>query len=81
MDFTKILLPKTRILIKVKPNASRTRITAYSSENDTFSVDVRAPPVDGKANTEIERYFSKLLKKTIVIIRGKRGKRKILEVS
>ncbi len=81
MDFLQILLPKNRILILARPNSGKTEILEYREKEDLFVVAVKAPPVDGKANAEIERYFSKTLKKKIRIIGGKRGKRKILEVS
>ena len=49
-------------------------------QGDFFTVAVKAPPVEGKANEEIERYFSKLLKKSVVIKTGHTSKRKLLEI-
>ncbi|MBO4632689.1 MAG: YggU family protein [Lentisphaeria bacterium] len=42
----------------VQPNASRTAVTGmYGSE---LKISLKTPPVDGKANKELCRYFSEL---------------------
>jgi uncharacterized protein (TIGR00251 family) len=75
------LLEKERILISVKANARKTEIIDYREDEDLFLVAVNAAPVDGKANAEIEKYFSKLLKKTVKITSGKTSKKKVLVVN
>ncbi|MBR9693350.1 DUF167 domain-containing protein [Candidatus Woesearchaeota archaeon] len=75
------LLEKERILIKVKTNSQKTEILSYSMDEDVFLVAVKALPIDGKANEEIEKYFSKLLKKNVTIKSGHTSKKKMLVVN
>lgn len=66
------------IKIKVKTGRPKTRIT--KKEGDTYFMDVKARPEKGKANLEIIRYFSKIKKKKVDIIKGKISKEKLLKV-
>jgi hypothetical protein len=79
-DLLTVLQGKRRFLIHAKPNAKRTEILSYAEDGDFFIVAVKAPPVNGKANEEIERHFSKLLRKKVVIKTGNASKKKLLEV-
>jgi hypothetical protein len=54
------------------------RFSAMMKRVDYFVVSVSAPPVDGKANEEIENYFSKLLKRDVKIKSGKSSKKKTI---
>ncbi len=57
--------------IKVVPRASKNEVIGIMG--DRLKVKIKAPPVDGEANAEIIRFFSKLLgipKKQIKILRG-----------
>ena len=76
-----VLQGKRRFLIHVKPNAKKTEILSYAEDGDFFIVAVKAPPVDGKANEEIERYFRKLLKKSVHIKSGLASKTKLIEIA
>jgi len=80
MDPLQVLQTKRRFLIHAKPNSRKTELLRYDEQGDFFTVAVKAPPVEGKANEEIERYFSKLLKKSVVIKTGHTSKRKLLEI-
>lgn len=75
------LLLKERILIRVKTGCPRTEILDYLPAEELFLVAVKGQPVDGKANAEIERFFSKLLKKEVRIKTGRTAKKKLLVVS
>ncbi len=67
--------------IYVAPRASR---TAIAGEHDgRLKVQVAAPPVDGKANKQIIRYFASLLgvgRGDVEIASGASGRRKRLKV-
>ncbi len=80
MDPSQVLQGKQRFLIHVKTNARKTELLGYDEAGDFFTVAVKAPPVEGRANEEIERYFSKLLGKKVAIKTGHTGKRKLLEI-
>ncbi len=81
------------INLHVQPGAKKTEIVnvvalADDVKNSEFKsalkLKVHAPPIDGKANEEIVRYFSKILniaKSEIEIIRGELSKEKVIQVS
>jgi uncharacterized protein len=79
-DWKPLLNGKKRVLIHAKPNARKTEILDYNADGDFFTVAVAAPPEDGKANKEIERYFSKLAGRRFSIAAGATSKRKLLKV-
>ncbi len=57
--------------IKVIPRASKNEIVGIIG--DRLKIKIKAPPVDGEANAEIIKFFSKLLgipKRQIRILRG-----------
>lgn len=66
--------------IIVKPNSPKTEIKYYDKEKQAYRVNVRAQPEKGKANIEIIKYFSKLLKKKVKIVKGLKNKEKIIKV-
>ncbi|MFH1839704.1 MAG: DUF167 domain-containing protein [Nanoarchaeota archaeon] len=70
---------KLPIKIIVKTNSKKTQILGYDKERKAYKVEVKAPPEKNKANTEIEKYFSKLLKQKVKIISGKTSKTKLLK--
>jgi uncharacterized protein len=66
--------------IIVKTNSPKTEIIEYDETRQALKVNVHAQPIDGKANIEIIKYFSKLLKKKVEIKSGKTGKEKFLRI-
>ena len=69
------------ISLKIQPGAKKSEIVEI---NDSFvKIKIKAPPVDGKANSELIRFLSKLLnvsKSSIKIIRGEFGREKTVLV-
>ena len=65
------------LLVKVKPNARETRIISKSESEMTIAL--AAPATDGKANLELIRFFKKMFKKDIKILRGKTSRIKLLK--
>jgi uncharacterized protein len=62
----------TLINLRVSPGAKRTAIDGPYGEN-AIKLKVAAPPVDGKANAEVERFLAELLdvpRSDVSIIRG-----------
>lgn len=72
------LVGRDRIHVLVKPNARKTEILSYDEATDTYTVAIKAPPQDGKANAELERFMSKLAREPFVVKVGKTSKRKIM---
>ncbi len=70
---------KTGLKIFVQPKASKTKIVGLY--DDMVKLAVAAPPVDGKANTEVISFFARLLqvkKSDLVIAAGAHARRKVL---
>jgi len=63
--------------IIAKPNSKKTEITGYDEEKKALKVNVKAPAEKNKANIEIIKYFSKLLKRKVKI-KGLSSKEKLL---
>jgi len=64
--------------ILVKPNSLKTEIVKWDSERSALRVNVHAKPEDNEANIEVVKFFSKLLKKRVVIKSGHKSKIKLL---
>jgi len=67
-----------KIKIKVKTNAKASEILGI--KDDVYQVNVKSMPIDGKANKEIIKIFHKKFKKQVKIIKGLKGKEKVLEI-
>ena len=62
--------------VRVKPNAKKTEITQKNEK--VWTVSVAAPPDKDKANKELVRFLSKVLKKKVRIKSGLRSREKTL---
>jgi len=67
--------------ILVKPNAKKNEILGYDSARKAVKVAIAAQAEKGKANLEVIKFFSKLLKKKVQIKSGLTSKEKLLRVS
>lgn len=67
--------------IIVKPNASKSEILGYDESRQAVKVAIAAPPDKGKANKEVIKFFSKLLKRKIEIKIGLKSREKVLVFS
>jgi hypothetical protein len=65
--------------ISVTPNAKQTKLVNDSKDNKIYKFFVKAPPEKNKANIEIVKYFTKLSKKKVKIIKGLKSREKILK--
>ncbi len=71
-----------RLTITVKPRSSKTGIKKISETE--YQVRLTASPVDGEANEQLIKILSEyfdIAKSSIVILKGKTGKKKIVEIS
>ncbi len=68
---------ETGLEIKVKTRAHETKLV---QESDNFTMYIKAPPVDGKANTELIKFFRKKFGVDVSIVRGKTSRRKFLKI-
>jgi len=66
--------------ILVKPNSSKTEIIGWDEDKKALRVNIHAKPEDNEANIEVVKYFSKILKKKIIIKSGLRNREKLLRI-
>lgn len=66
--------------ILVKLNARKNEILGYDESRQAIKVAVAAQAEKGKANLEIIKFFSKLLKKPVKIKSGLASKEKVLKI-
>lgn len=67
------------LTISVQPKSSRNELAGVHEES--LKIRLTAPPVEGEANKECVRFFSKLLgipKSAIEILHGQKSRRKVL---
>ncbi len=70
----------TLLLIHVQPKAKKSSIEGVDEWRGRLRVKVKAPPVEGKANKEVVKFFSKLLGAPVEIVRGESAREKDLLV-
>ena len=68
----------TQFTIIVKSRSPKSRVVGFDERRDAYLVDVHAPPEDNKANIEVVKLFTKLLRKKITILSGMTSKKKVL---
>ena len=62
--------------VRARPNARRSELLRI--KDGVAYVAVAAPPEDGKANAEIERFFTRLAKRTAKIKSGFTSREKLI---
>jgi uncharacterized protein (TIGR00251 family) len=66
--------------VSVKPGKKETKILRYDPDKEALVVEIGARAQDNKANIELVKYFSKLLKRNVEIKSGHTSKQKILSI-
>lgn len=64
----------------VKPNSRENKLQGFDSSRKAYIISIRAKPEGNRANIELVKFLSKLLKKKSRICSGLRSKEKIIEV-
>lgn len=70
-----------KLVVRVIPRSSRNKVE--KQEDDSYRVYITAPPVDGQANKKTLDLLSKefgVPKSEIEIIKGKRGRNKVIVI-
>ncbi|NJE06072.1 YggU family protein [Thermococcus sp. M36] len=80
MKFLKETRDGTIILIHVQPKAKKSSIEGVDEWRGRLKVRIAAPPVEGKANKEVVRFFSKLFGAEVAIVKGDTSREKDLLV-
>ena len=79
MDILKYL-KNQRLNISVKANSNQNRVIGFDKEKKRMKLEIAAPAKNSKANVEIVRFLSKLLKKKIRIVSGFTSKNKSIKI-
>ncbi len=69
-----------QLVIIVRPSSPQTKVLGWDDVRQALRVAIAAPPEDNKANLEVIKFFSKLLKKRVRILRGLTSREKVLHV-
>lgn len=72
---------RATIVVQVQPNASQNKVTRF--ENGVLYLRIAAPPVKGKANRELIKFLSAILrvsKGSITIEKGLTSRRKVIVI-
>lgn len=76
----------TQLAVRVTPNAKKSIFAGWTADEKgrpVLLVKLAAPPVDGKANTELIRFLAESLgcaKAQITLLRGTSSRQKTLEL-
>jgi len=73
-------IKNNRLKLLVRPNSGDNEVISYDFDKEALRVNISAPAEENKANIEVIRFFSKMLKKKVFIISGKTSKEKILRI-
>ncbi len=68
-----------KLKVKITPNAKKNEIKGFKEE--ILYVKISAPPIGGKANRELLKFFEKIFKvKNIKIVSGEKSRLKIIDI-
>ena len=66
--------------IIVKPKSKETKIEGFDKDKNAYLICVKARPEDNKANVEVIKFLTRLLKKKVKISSGFKSREKIIEI-
>ncbi len=69
-----------KLHILARPNAKKTEILGILSDGKTVKIAVAAPADKDKANKELLKFLTKMLKKKVVFVSGLRSREKVVTV-
>jgi uncharacterized protein (TIGR00251 family) len=79
-DFVRLAEGGVYVKLRVSPGAKSTAIKGLYGES-AIKLSVAAPPVEGKANAEIERYLARLFGASSSVVKGASSRDKLVFVS
>jgi uncharacterized protein len=80
-NIIKEIIKKDIIKLKIKASMPENKFKSYDKEKNILFLEIKAPPINGKANTEIIKFLNKNTKKKTQIISGKKSKIKLIKIS
>jgi uncharacterized protein len=73
-------IQNNRLSVIVKPNSRKTELLGFNDEKNAFKIAISEPAENNKANKELIRFISKLLKRKVLIEKGEKSMEKILRI-
>ncbi|MEM4271267.1 MAG: DUF167 domain-containing protein [Candidatus Pacearchaeota archaeon] len=70
-----------KLKVIVKPNSRKSEIIGFDDNKKALRISVKSPAEKGKANVELIKFVSKLLKKKVVIVSGLKSREKIILIN
>lgn len=67
--------------INVSPRSDRSGPKGVDEWRKRVSISVKAPPLDGRANREVEEFFHEMTGCGCRVVRGKTSRQKTVEIS
>ncbi len=67
-----------KLRVHIIPNSKKNRIEGYDSWKKAVVIRIKAPPVEGKANRELENFLSNFFGCKVEIISGKKSRNKVV---
>jgi len=74
------ILEKRKFKVIVKPNSIKNDILGFDENKNALKINIAAPADRNKANIELVKFLSKILKKKVRIVSGFASREKIIEV-
>ncbi|MBS3104783.1 DUF167 domain-containing protein [Candidatus Woesearchaeota archaeon] len=72
-------IKEAKFKVIVSPNAKENKIERFDKERNAYRISIKAKPQDNKANIEVIKFLSRMLKRKIRIYSGFKSKEKIVE--
>jgi uncharacterized protein len=76
---TRLLEQKEAFPVRVKAHAKKNEVT-FDEEKGLFIIEVKEEAQDNKANIELIKFLSRLLKRKVEIVKGFTSKNKLIRI-
>ncbi len=74
-------IKESKFKVIAKPNSRENKIIGFDKDKNAYLVQIKAKPEDNKANIELIKFLSRMLKKKVRIVSGLKSKEKILQAA
>jgi hypothetical protein len=79
LQLKQLQIKENKFKVIVKTNSKENEIVGFDETKKAYKINLKAKPIDGKANIELIKFLSRELKKQVRIVRGLTNKEKIIE--
>ena len=75
-----LVLNAKKFKIIAKPNSKESRLEGFDERKNAYRISIKAKAEDNKANIELIKFLSKLLRKRVKITAGFKSREKLVEL-